>query len=41
MAVNDEGIDFSWARPGGPAINAAGKKFVMRYVYPDGPTVKG
>lgn len=36
-----EGIDFSWARPGGAAIAAAGKKFVMRYLYPDGQGGKG
>ncbi len=36
-----EGIDFSWARPGGAAIQAAGKTFVMRYLYPDGPGGKG
>lgn len=30
-----EGIDYAWARPGGAAIKAAGKSFVMRYVeYP-------
>ncbi len=27
-----EGVDFSWARPGGAALAAAGKKFVVRYV---------
>ncbi len=36
-----EGIDFSWARPGGAAIKAAGKTFVMRYLYPDGQGGKG
>lgn len=36
-----EGVDFSWARPGGAAIAAAGKKFVMRYLYPDGQGSKG
>lgn len=36
-----EGIDFSWARPGGAAIAAAGKTFVMRYLYPDGHGGKG
>jgi peptidoglycan hydrolase-like protein with peptidoglycan-binding domain len=36
-----EGIDFSWARPGGAAIKAAGKEFVMRYLYPDGQGGKG
>jgi peptidoglycan hydrolase-like protein with peptidoglycan-binding domain len=36
-----EGVDFSWARPGGAAIKAAGKSFVMRYLYPDGQGGKG
>lgn len=27
-----EGVDFSWARPGGAALVAAGKRFVIRYV---------
>jgi len=36
-----EGVDFSWARPGGAAIKAAGKTFVMRYLYPDGQGGKG
>lgn len=36
-----EGIDSSWARPGGAAVAAAGKKFIMRYVYPDGEGGKG
>lgn len=31
-----EGIDFSWARPGGASIKAAGKEFVVRYLYPGG-----
>jgi hypothetical protein len=26
-----EGVDFSWARPGGAALKAAGKRFVIRY----------
>lgn len=30
MAV--EGVDFSWARPGGAALARAGKRFVVRYV---------
>ena len=30
MAV--EGVDFSWARPGGAALAKAGKRFVVRYV---------
>jgi hypothetical protein len=29
-----EGIDFSYARPGGKAIAAAGKAFVVRYIRP-------
>lgn len=36
-----EGIDFSSARPGGAAIRAAGKTFVIRYLYPDGQGGKG
>lgn len=36
-----EGIDYSWARPGGAAIKAAGKKFVVRYLYEDGLGGKG
>lgn len=36
-----EGVDFSWSRPGGAAIKAAGKTFVMRYLYPDGQGGKG
>lgn len=36
-----EGIDYSWARPGGAAIAAAGKKFAVRYLYPDGQGGKG
>lgn len=31
-----EGLDFSWARPGGAAIHAAGKSFVVRYLYNGG-----
>lgn len=31
-----EGIDFSWARPGGAAIHSAGKQFVVRYLYNGG-----
>ena len=31
-----EGIDFAWARPGGATIKAAGKKFVVRYLFPGG-----
>ena len=36
-----EGIDYSWARPGGAAIKAAGKKFVVRYLFNDGQGGKG
>jgi hypothetical protein len=36
-----EGIDFSWARPGGAAIAEAGKAFVMRYVPYPGDGGKG
>lgn len=36
-----EGIDYSWARPGGRAIKNAGKQFVVRYLYPDGEGGKG
>ena len=36
-----EGIDYSWARPGGSAIASAGKTFIMRYLYPDGQGGKG
>lgn len=36
-----EGIDYSWARPGGAAIKAAGKSFAVRYLYPDGQGGKG
>lgn len=36
-----EGIDYSWARPGGAAIKAAGKKFVVRYLFEDGQGGKG
>ena len=36
-----EGIDYSWARPGGAAIKAAGKAFAVRYLYPDGQGGKG
>lgn len=27
-----EGVDFSWSRPGGAALAAAGKQFVVRYI---------
>ena len=36
-----EGIDYSWARPGGAAIKNAGKKFVVRYLFEDGQGGKG
>ena len=36
-----EGIDYSWARPGAAAIKAAGKSFIMRYLYADGIGGKG
>lgn len=37
----DEGVDLSWARPGGATLARAGKKFVWRYLYPDGQGGKG
>lgn len=36
-----EGVDFSWARPGGATLKNAGKHFVVRYLYPDGQGGKG
>lgn len=36
-----KGIDYSWARPGGAAIKAAGFEFVMRYVPYPGDGGKG
>ena len=36
-----EGIDYSWARPGGAAIKRAGKQFVVRYLFEDGQGGKG
>jgi LysM repeat protein len=36
-----EGIDYSWARPGGETIAAAGKAFAVRYLWPDGQGGKG
>ena len=36
-----EGLDYSWARPGGATIKAAGKHFAVRYLYPDGQGGKG
>ena len=31
-----EGVDYSWSRPGGAALAAAGKWFAGRYLYPGG-----
>lgn len=39
MAV--EGVDYSWARPGGATLKAAGKHFAVRYLYQDGQGGKG
>lgn len=39
--MNEEGVDLSFARPGGAALAAAGKKFVARYLYADGEGGKG
>lgn len=36
-----EGVDYSWARPGGAALRAAGKRFAARYLYADGQGGKG
>lgn len=36
-----EGVDYSFARPGGAALKAAGKVFAWRYLYPDGQGGKG
>lgn len=36
-----EGIDYSWARPGGRNIKNAGKQFVVRYLFEDGQGGKG
>ena len=36
-----EGVDYSWARPGGAALKAAGKSFAMRYVPYQGDGGKG
>lgn len=36
-----EGVDYSWARPGGQALKDAGKVFAVRYLYPDGQGGKG
>lgn len=40
MAVA-EGVDYSWARPGGAALKKAGKGFAWRYLYADGEGGKG
>lgn len=36
-----EGVDYSWARPGGATLKGAGKSFAVRYLYPDGQGGKG
>lgn len=36
-----EGVDYSWARPGGATLKAAGKSFAWRYLYADGQGGKG
>lgn len=36
-----EGVDYSWARPGGATLAAAGKRFAVRYLYSDGQGGKG
>lgn len=36
-----DGVDYSWARPGGSTLKNAGKKFAVRYLYPDGQGGKG
>lgn len=36
-----EGVDYSWARPGGQTLKEAGKSFAVRYLYPDGQGGKG
>lgn len=36
-----EGVDYSWARPGGQALKNAGKHFAVRYLYQDGQGGKG
>lgn len=36
-----EGVDYSWARPGGQTLKNAGKAFAVRYLYPDGQGGKG
>lgn len=41
MGVFQEGVDYSWARPGGAALKRAGKSFAWRYLYADGQGGKG
>lgn len=41
MGVFKEGVDYSFARPGGAALKAAGKGFAWRYLYADGQGGKG
>lgn len=36
-----EGVDYSWARPGGATLKNAGKSFAVRYLYADGQGGKG
>lgn len=36
-----EGVDYSWARPGGATLKRFGKEFAVRYLYPDGQGGKG
>lgn len=36
-----EGVDYSWGRPSGAALKAAGKDFVVRYLFDDGQGGKG
>lgn len=40
--MNDiQGVDYSWARPGGAKLAEAQKKFAVRYLFPDGQGGKG
>lgn len=41
MVTLEQGIDYSWARPGGAAIKAAGMTFAFRYVPYQGDGGKG
>ena len=36
-----EGVDYSWGRPSGASLKAAGKDFVVRYLFDDGQGGKG